>query len=409
MLSLRQIPLFSALSEEEIHQLSLILRPREFKHGAIVCEEGQPGDQFYVVLEGQVEVVKTLGQGQQRRLGTRGPGEFIGEMSLFDHQGMRSASVYAMTPVMAVEMNHADLDQLLQKYPKLAYELVRELSIRLRFTDEAVIHDLQEKNRQLERAYQELQAAQAQVIEKEKLEHEIQMARRIQESILPTTLPQMPGYDFGGKVSPARAVGGDFFDIIPLDHDKMGILIGDVSGKGMPAAIFMALARSLTRVEVFSGQRPAQALQRVNQHLLHMNEAGMFVTVLYGILECAAGQFCYARAGHEIPWVFDGAGQVHCPKMERGQPLGLLPNPILDEQSIQIGPGDTLLLTTDGASDIENEQGVRLGYVGLEEAVRKNLAPEASTTITRLYQEMVEYQGEAAQSDDITLVTIHRR
>src|SRR5439155_21220972 len=128
-------------------------------------------------------------------------------------------------------------DALLHRQPSLAYEMVRVLSVRLRESDDSTIRDLQEKNRQLTLAYEELQAAQAQIIEKEKLEYELQVARELQERMLPRALPGMEGFDFGARMVAARAVSGDFFDFIVLDDDAVGVVVGDVCGKGLPAAL----------------------------------------------------------------------------------------------------------------------------------------------------------------------------
>ena len=152
-----------------------------------------------------------------------------------------------------------------------------------------------------------LKAAQAQIIEKEKLEQELRTARRIQQSILPMELPRLPGYDFGATILSARTVGGDLYDFIPLGEGRLGIAVGDVSDKSVPAAIFMALTRSLLRAEatrsVVRPPSPRQALQRVNKLLLDMNDAGMFVTLLYGILDGPRRTFSYPRAGHELPLI----------------------------------------------------------------------------------------------------------
>src|SRR5262249_36384695 len=158
----------------------------------------------------------------------------------------------------------------------------RSLSARLREADNATICELREKNRQLSEAYQSLQAAQAQLIEKEALERELQVARDIQEQMLPRALPAPPGFEVGARMVPARIVSGDFFDCIPLGPATAGIVVGDVCGKGVPAALYMALTRSLLRAEVSRNVSARAALQRVNRLLCEMNDTGMFVTLLYG-------------------------------------------------------------------------------------------------------------------------------
>ena len=138
----------------------------------------------------------------------------------------------------------------------------------MRESDNAMIYDLKEKNRQLSQAYEELKIAQAQIVEKEKLEHELSLARDIQASILPKDLLCLDDFEFGARMVPARSVGGDLYDFIPLSEDIVAIAIGDVSDKGIPAAMFMALFCSLLRAEVQHIISPAEVLRRVNRHLL---------------------------------------------------------------------------------------------------------------------------------------------
>ncbi len=136
--------------------------------------------------------------------------------------------------------------------------MVREMSTRLTNSQSQAIQVLQQKNRQLQEAYDELKAAQEQIVEKEKLERELQLAREIQLSILPRTLPQIGGYDLGALCEPARAVGGDFYDIFLLDQDRLGVVIGDVTDKGVPAAIYMAQTRALIRAKAAADLSPVQ-------------------------------------------------------------------------------------------------------------------------------------------------------
>ncbi len=190
---------------------------REVPPGTILFQEGDVGDNFYIIIQGQVEVVKALGSHEERLIALRGPSEFIGELSLINRDGLRTAGVRARGPTQLWEMTHADFDALLERQPKLAFEIVTVLGERLTSAHNASIRDLLEKNRQLQHAYDELKDAQAQIIVKERLERELQLAYEIQMSILPQTLPQLAGYDFGSCIVPARAVGGDFFDLLALN------------------------------------------------------------------------------------------------------------------------------------------------------------------------------------------------
>jgi serine phosphatase RsbU (regulator of sigma subunit) len=404
-LLIRQVPLFSGLDGTEIGFLVNILREVEFPAGRLLFREGDPGDRLYVILDGEVEVVKALGTSDERTLAIRRAGEFFGEMSLFDPAGLRTASVRTRTSLRLLEMERPDFDVLVHHFPAVACEMIRVLSLRLDESHITTIADLREKNVQLACAYEELKAAQAQIIEKERLEKELETARWIQRSILPRILPRMSGYDFGATLVPARAVGGDLYDFIPLGPDALGIVIGDVSDKGVPAAIFMALTYSLLRAEAGRWPSPAQVLRATNQHLLSMNDAGMFVTLLYGVLKCPQARFTYARAGHELPLYLTEAGVTE-PERGLGQPLGLVDSLELDEQSVTLEPDTTLLMYTDGATDLTNAQGERFGRERLQAAALACGGGSAQALCDRLWTALAAYQGSSTQFDDVALVAI---
>jgi sigma-B regulation protein RsbU (phosphoserine phosphatase) len=183
-------------------------------------------------------------------------------------------------------------------------------------------------------------------------------------------------------------------------------VVADVCGKGVPAAFVMALARSLIRAEAGRASLPAQALQRVNRHLLDMVGSGMFVTLLYGMLDRAKRTFVYARAGHELPVVFDRAGAAIELVRGLGQPLGLLDEPALDQQAISIPAGGGLLLYTDGMTEAIDSRGGFFGLALLREIVRLNRHIPAQELCDRLLETVQAYRGQAPQDDDVTLVVI---
>jgi len=405
-INISQVPLFSSLPSSEIEFLAEALKPVTVEPGVVFIGEGEPGDKFYIITEGQVEIVKSLGATDEQMLGQRGPGDFFGEMSLLIPDGLRTASVRTCSPVQAMELSRADFDLLLERRPALACEMVRVLSLRLRHSDNVMIRDLTEKNQELAQAYQELKAAQAQLVEKEKLEHELSLARQIQKSILPFDLALLEGFDFGARMLPARAVGGDLYDFIQLDHDTVGISIGDVSDKGVPAAIFMALYCSLLRAEAPHAFSPAEYVSRVNQHLLNLNEARMFVTALYGLLNRKTCEFSYARAGHHTPILVDDCGEEASIQRDPGQLLGFFPEPELDVQTVVIKPGSTLLLYTDGMFEVWDDNDKILGENRLRGMVCANQGASAQGLCDLLIEELQAYQGEGAQFDDMTLVAV---
>jgi phosphoserine phosphatase RsbU/P len=401
-----RIPLFASIPAGEMKKLFAGLRQIVLAPGAALFHEGEPGDSFYVVLEGTLDIIQSLGTTDEHLLITLSRGEYFGEMSLLDPRTVRTASVVSRTETRLLEMSRTEFDTLLRSWPEAAYDLAKVLSSRLRDTDDATILELKEKNRQLETAYRELQAAQAEIIEKEKLERELQLAWEVQNSMLPRSLPRFAGFDFGMRIVPARVVGGDFYDFIPLDDDTLGIAIGDVSGKGMAAAIFMALTRSLMRSEARKAESAPEALRGVNTHLLEMSDSGMFVTILYGALSRKTGEFHYGRAGHELPILCNELGATSNPGRSLGQPLGIVPDPVIDEQTIKLSAGDTLLLFTDGVTEAFDQKGQFFGLDRLCKSLGTCFNEPPQAVCNHLTDLVMEYQHPTPQHDDITVVTI---
>jgi len=398
------IALFSKLPRSEIERLSNTLRPCELSEKEILFQEGVNDDRFYILLEGQVEVIKALGSDAERRMAVREAGALLGEMSLFTQKGEHTASVRALTRVNLLEMTREDFDALLHRQPALAYEVMRMLSSHLEEAENLTILDLREKNRQLTLAYEELKAAHEQIVEKEKLERELEIARHIQRSILPQELPESPRFDLGALMIPARAVGGDFYDFIPLNGDRLGIVVGDVSDKGVPAALFMALTYSLIRAEASRGVTPGEALLAVNHHLKSMNVDDMFVTVLFGVLDCVTNEFEYVRAGHTYPLFLDERGLPLQLKPGPGQVLGLFDDPWLDQQRVNLPVGGRVLFYSDGLSEASNLEGEEFGTQRLPGILNSLKEEPAQTVCDRLWEIVSSFSVPLAQHDDFTLV-----
>lgn len=403
---LAHTPLFMGLPEDEISRLSETLRVLEAPPGKVLFQEGEIGDRFYIIIQGQIEVIKALGTPEERSIGFRGPGEFIGELSLINRSGLRTASVRSSGPAHLWEMSHEEFDDLLHRQPMMAFELINVLSQRLTNAHDSTIKDLQEKNLELTEAYEELKAAQAQIIEKERLERELQVAFEIQTSILPQTLPNLEGYDFGALMVPARAVGGDFYDIVPLSTNKVGIIIGDVADKGVPSAIFMAQTHALLYAMAKRESTPAQVLRHVNELLLKIGESSLFVTVLYGVLDRTTNQFSYARAGHELPIIITADGKAEIAPYDQGQLMGILDDLILDEQTVSVPSGGMILLYTDGVIDARHTNGESFGMERLIDVIKQIHRGSAQDQCDQLWQTLCDFQSKDAQEDDVTIVAV---
>jgi sigma-B regulation protein RsbU (phosphoserine phosphatase) len=403
----KRIPILSDLPSSELDYLASTLQIVKLDSGEVLFHEEEKGDSLFIVLEGELEVLLGLGHPDEKVMAKLGPGEFIGEMSLLIPGRARTASIRAKVAAKLWRMTRVDFDALLLRQPKLADTMVRTLTRRLDATNSAAFRELQEKNRMLQKAYDDLKVAQVQIIEMERLERELQVAAEIQISILPQRLPRIPGYDFGACMVAARMVGGDLYDVFPLEEEKMGFLIGDVADKGIPAAILMARTHALIMSEAGHGGSPAEILLRANNHLIKLHEGSQFVTVLFGILNCSNGEMNLARAGHELPLMVTLDGQVQTLSQYPGQPIGILPTPKIDEQNIYLPKGSTFLIFTDGVTDCTNPSGVQFGHELLETTFSTLFGRSGQETCDQLLKTLKQYQGNASQSDDIAMVAIH--
>lgn len=403
---LARLPLLDSLPRADLDRLAATMQIIDLAPGTTLFREGDPGDRFYIVLEGEVSVLQSVGGEEERLVAVRGSGEFVGEMSLLNRDGLRTASVRAEEAAKLWEMPHAQFDELIRNQPELAYEMARVLSARMTASMNLTIRDLQKKNVELAQAYQELKEAQAQIIEKEKLERELQLAHNIQMSILPQGMPQLTGYGFGARIVPAKAVGGDFYDLIPLGEQKVGIVVGDVAGKGVPAAIYMAQTHALIHVAANLLSTPGEVLQRVNRQLVTMGAPSLWVTVLYGVLDTVSGKFGYARAGHELPLVGMDGGEAWFAPLGVGQPLGLLDEPFIDEGTVSLPQGGSLLLFSDGFVDAQNAQGEEFGRERLLETFAQVGTRPAQELCDSLWQVLEDHQGDCDQFDDVTLLSV---
>ena len=409
---LGRVPLFASLPGSEIHHLAETLRQLEIPAGTLLFREGEHGDRFFVVLEGQIEIIKAMDTPEERVLGVRGPGEYIGEMSLLNRDGLRTASARALTRVQALEMTRADFDALLYRQPTLAYEMVRVLSVRLRESQNRTIRDLQDKNRQLAEAYENLKAAQAQLIEKEKLERELQLALEVQSSLIPRATPRLAGWEFAALWQPARVVSGDYYDFIPLQAGQgapgWGVVVADVSDKGMQAALFMALSRSIVRASVAHPLSPAECITQANRLICADATGGMFITLFYAELGPTDGRLTYVNAGHNPPLLYRADRDEWSELTRTGVALGMLSMCQLDQRVMQLEPGDFVFLYTDGVTEAANEQGHRFEEDNMRRIVHEHRRATAAEIVSAVEREVSRFIGDNPPFDDVTLVVAKR-
>src|SRR5215203_4657835 len=242
--------------------------------------------------------------------------------------------------------------------------------------------------------------------ERERIEQELRVARMIQHTLLPKSLPELEGHQIAVYYQPAREVGGDFYDFLDLPDGRLGLIVGDVSGKGVPAAIVMAITRTLLRAAYRIGSSaPGEILEQVNNILYGDIPANMFVTCLAALLDSRTGRLQYANAGHDLPYVrhADGVGRLRA----RGMPLGLMPNMSYEQKGITLEPGESVLLYSDGLVEAHDPQREMFGFPRMQGFVGAH--PDAATLIDSLLAELERFTGEEwEQEDDITLLTLQR-
>jgi serine phosphatase RsbU (regulator of sigma subunit) len=205
-----------------------------------------------------------------------------------------------------------------------------------------------------------VQEQQAQATELELIEQELRTAREIQQTFLPKEVPDVPGWHLVPYYNPAREVGGDFYDFIPLADGRLGLVIGDVSGKGIPAALVMTATRTMLYTAAQSGDAPGEIFARVNELLCVDIRQGMFVTCFYAILDPTSGCVQYANAGHDPPYRRHGEGVSQLWAV--GMPLGMLPGSCYETHETRITPGESLLFYTDGVVEAHNTRREMFGH-----------------------------------------------
>ena len=375
--------------------------------GTVILREDDQSDCFYFILEGEVEIARAMGTPDEVVLGIRHAGEPVGEMSLLTPDGRRGASARALTPVRLSAVTRAALDAALAHQPALAMELARLVTRRLRESDDATIRYLGERNRQLATAYEELQAAQAQLLEHERHEHELRVARQIQRTMLREKQPEMPGWQMAAYYQPSREVGGDFYDFLELPDGRLGLLVGDVSGKGTPSALVMASTLSALRAMAGEYASPGRVLERVNRLIVDGTPANMFVTCLFAILDPATGRLLFANAGHDLPsWARDdGVVELRA----TGMPLGMMDGTQYPEHEVVLEPHDLVLFCSDGVVEAHNSTREMFGYERLQAAFWRHRDAECESLLQGVLQALDGFTGsQSEQEDDITLLVIRR-
>jgi serine phosphatase RsbU (regulator of sigma subunit) len=251
---------------------------------------------------------------------------------------------------------------------------------------------------------QMVKAEQAQIREYERIEQELRTAQAIQHAFLPKEVPALPGWQITPYYQPAHEVGVDFYDFLPFPEGRVGIVIGDVSGKGVPAALVMATVHTMLHTVVQGMNAPGEILARVNNLLTAEIPAGMFVTCFYALLDPKGGRLCYANAGHEPPYRrHDGSATE---VWATGMPLGMMPDTRYDEQEVKLSPGESLLFYSDGLVEAHNLSHEMFGFPRLQKLLAEQV--DEASLIDVVLGEFKRFTGVAwEQEDDVTMIILH--
>ncbi len=372
----------------------------------VLFRQGERGHTFYIIVSGRVAVVQTLADGAERVLSLMGPGEYFGEMGLID-DAPRMATCTTLTETAVLEITEEVFDRLTGENPSVAYNMMRQILQRARHLDQLSIQELRHKNEALRQAYADLQATQARLVEQKRLERELELAAQVQRNLLPGALPQFPDYQFAAFLHPARYVGGDFYDVIPLDEAHVGLLIADVADKGFHAALVMAMARTLfleaSRHMLTQPVQVALDVHRGMQDVAPSSDA--FVTAFYGVLHRPSGLLRYVRAGQERPLLLR-PGQPITPLPGGGRFLGMFNPLMLEEYRVQLLPGDRLVLYSDGVTDAANPDGEHYGLARLTAVLQEQPHLPPAQLIEHILHHIARWQQNAPNFDDLTLLVL---
>ncbi len=244
----------------------------------------------------------------------------------------------------------------------------------------------------------------------ERIAEELRVAQYLQASMLPEEWSQQPDFEIQAMMEPAREVGGDFYDYFTIDHERIGIVIADVSGKGVPAAIFMAIARTTIQGLAATGNNPGRVMRDANEVLCGVNPLSLFVTVFYAMLNRRTGECTYANAGHNPPYMLRRGGEVSPLPTTNGVALGVMEGLDYAEASLTLGPGDSLFAFTDGFTEAFDPNGEEYGEDRLIQSLTpegQGARPSARHVTERATGAVKNFTGDAEQSDDLTCLTLH--
>ena len=357
-----------------------------------------PNEQWVTLLEDVETAVALPGLPEAIELGF-GPQALL--LPMQNHNGENIGGIYLMRPGMADIWAWEAAGQSLAEL--VAAELQRTQQYEEALAEQAKAYE--------EAIYEQAYQAEVKTVMREyqKVTQEIATARKVQTTFLPPTVPHISGWQIAVTLEPAREMSGDFYDFITLPNGRIALVIADVADKGMGSALYMALSRTLIRTFATDfDTAPEQVLCAANQRVLADTSSDLFVTVFYAILEPETGMLTYCNAGHNPPYLYSGNGEGMQPLDRTALPIGIVDGMPWEQGTVQMQPGDLLVMYTDGVTEAEDEFADFFGEQRLQAVATANLGRPVEIIENKVVTAVLDFVGDAPQFDDITLMLLAR-
>lgn len=385
--------IFKGVESKFIVSLLKKCKIKPLKVEEILIRPGKENHHFWILISGELRVYLT-DTGDQKTNMEMGfvivPGEYIGEMSIIESQPA-SAYVVSAQDSQLLMIDKTVFWEDFMLIPGMSKNLLRGFSRRIRNRDQIALKNLETR------------------LKLEQIEKDIEAASKIQANILPDgelLAPNYPQIDVAATLVPARDVGGDFYDVFPIDQNHLCVAVGDVSGKGIPAALFMIRVITLLRISM-SRMSPLTAIvESINRHLCTGNDDCMFVTMLVGIFDVTSGKFIYVNGGHNLPFFARKGQPFDVLTIPKGMLLGFYENAVYQLGELIFQPEDMLVLYTDGVTEAEDEKGGFFSDQKTLEVLNSLRNQGASEVVCGLKNAVFKFSANQVQSDDITILVL---
>ncbi|MEG3637696.1 SpoIIE family protein phosphatase [Magnetococcus sp. PR-3] len=387
---MEHLHMFRGIKDERVLDILQSCPVYQFEKETVLLHQGEVNHNVYLVLSGEIKVL--LDETDEEQHIMIPAGKCVGDMSVLDAQPV-SAQVVACAGARIVEMNHEVFFNDMLTIPGVAKNMLMEQMKRVRRSNATVLSK-REKELRLEQ-----------------LEQELSIAGQIQNSVLPHTFPSLelwPWLSIAAHMIPARDIGGDLYDIFALDEHRLFIQVGDVSGKGVPAALHMMRTSALFQVAARTEHSPLACLQHLNTPLKESSPSFMFVTAFCAIFDVRTGEITYANAAHLPPVIKKKDGSTHFIDMQGGMVLGILDQPDFSTGCFTLNEGESLVLYSDGVTEAMNAQEEMFEDSRLLQALEKTEHCGAQHLVDQLFSQVQSFANGFTQSDDITVVALHR-